>query len=461
MNTNRNARHLQSRIRKHVDKVDGFSFFNLLTSPQLYSTVEELSPEYRERKYPPTETLSMFLSQSMSADRSCQNIVNATAVQRSINGLPPISTFTGSYCKARQRLPVSLVSELVRSTSALIDQSLPKSWRWQGRPVRLIDGTTITMPDTEENQEVYPQQRGQKPGLGFPICRMVGIICLASGSVINAAIGPFKGKGADEQTLLRSLLDSFAHGDIVVGDAYYCSYFLLTELMDRGVDAVFEQFGARRKNIDFRKGQKLGNKDHLITYKKPAIKPGWMTEEAYREAPDTLTIRELEVGNKILVTTMLSAKEISKLSLKNLYKDRWHVELDFRNIKTTMGMETFSCKSPKMVEKEMWIYMLAYNLIRLVMAQSAALADILPRQISFKHSLQIWLAFRQQQGDIADEESLSALCALIAENTVGHRPGRIEPREVKRRSKPYKVLSQPRNEVRERIRKYGHPEKQK
>lgn len=459
MDTKRKAENLQRRIRKHTGQVDSFSFFNLLTSPQLFSMVEDLLPEYRERKFPPTETLSMFLSQAMSADRSCQNIVNTTAVQKSINGLSPHSTHTGSYCKARQRLPRTLVSELVRYTSKLIDQPLSQDWHWQGRPVRLIDGTTVTMPDTAQNQEAYPQQGGQKPGLGFPICRLVGIICLASGSMINAAIGPFKGKGADEQTLLRSLLDSFESGDIVVGDAYYSGYFLLAELMARGVDVVFEQFGARRKKADFRTGQKLGGKDHLIEYRKPAKKPDWMTEKHYREAPDTITIRELKVDNKLLVTTMLSPKEASKPSLKQLYKDRWHVELDLRNIKTTMGMETFSCQSPEMIEKEMWVYLLAYNLIRLVMAQSAVLADMLPRQISFKHSLQIWLAFRQQQGDISDDESLVLLCGLMAENTVGHRPGRIEPREVKRRPKPYKVLSEPRNKVREAIRKHGHPEK--
>ena len=459
MDTKRKAENLQRRIRKHTGQVDSFSFFNLLTSPQLFSKVEDLLPEYRERKFPPTETLSMFLSQAMSADRSCQNVVNTTAVQKSISGLSPHSTHTGSYCKARQRLPRTLLSELVRYTSTLIDQPLSQDWHWQGRPVRLIDGTTVTMPDTAQNQEAYPQQGGQKPGLGFPICRLVGIICLASGSVVNAAMGPFKGKGADEQTLLRSLLDSFDSGDIVVGDAYYSCYFLLAELMARGVDVVFEQFGARRQKTDFRTGQKLGSKDHLIVYRKPVKKPDWMTEQHYREAPDTLTIRELKVGNKLLVTTMLSPKEASKASLKQLYKDRWHVELDLRNIKTTMGMETFSCQSPEMIEKEMWVYLLAYNLIRLVMAQSAVLADILPRQISFKHSLQIWLAFRQQQGDINDDESLVLLCVLIAENTVGHRPGRIEPREVKRRPKPYKVLSEPRNKVREAIRKYGHPEK--
>jgi hypothetical protein len=460
MHPNHKLGNLQRRIKERAEQVDSTSFFDLLTSPQLFSAVEKLLPEHRERKYPPTEALSMFLSQALSADRSCQNIVNTIAVQRSMNGLPHNSTHTGSYCKARQRLPQPLVSALVRHTSTLIDSQLPLAWRWQGRRVRLIDGTTLTMPDTPENQRAYPQQRSQKPGLGFPICRMVGIICLASGSIVNAAMGPYKGKGADEQTLLRSMLDSFETGDIVVGDAYYSGYFLLAELMARGVDVAFEQFGGRRKKTDFRKGDRLGQTDHLITYKKPIKKPDWMTEQYYRAAPDELTVRELKVGHKILVTTLLSPKEASKQLLKDLYKDRWHIELDFRNIKTTMGMERLSCKSPDMVEKEMWIYLLAYNLIRLIMAQSAALADILPRQISFKHSLQIWLAYRQLRNTL-DNESGYALCLLIVENTVGHRPGRVEPREVKRRPKPYKLLTRPRNEAREAIRRYGHPRKQR
>lgn len=231
--------------------------------------------------------------------------------------------------------------------------------------------------------------------------------------------------------------------------------------MSCGVDAVFEQYGAHKKSTDFRKGQKLGTKDHLITYTKPKKKPDWMTEEYYRSAPNTLTVRELKVNKKIRVTTLLSPKDTPKSSLKELYKDRWHVELDLRNIKTTMGMETFSCKSPEMVEKEMWVYLLAYNLIRLVMAQSASLADLLPRQISFKHTLQICLSYRHQQGATEEEETLNILCVLIAENCVGNRPGRIEPGAVKRRPKPYPLLMQPGNPAREKVKKQGSPKKQK
>lgn len=461
MNSNLKLESLQRRIERHSKQANCYSFFNLLTSPELLSITEELLPEHRERKYPPTETLSMFLSQAMNADRSCQNIVNIMAVQRSIDGFSRQNTHTGSYCKARKRLPVEFISGLARETSKLIDQQLPDAWRWQGRSVKLIDGTTVTMLDTLDNQLQYPQADSQDVGIGFPICRLVGIICLSSGCIMNAAMGPYQGKGADETTLLRGMLDTFEKGDVVVGDAYYSGYFLLSEMISRGVDIVFDQFGARRKNTDFRKGKKLGSSDHLVTYSKPKNKPRWMSDEYYMSAPDFITIREFKIGKKVLITTILSPKEASKDALKLLYKSRWHVELDIRNIKTTMGMETFSCKSPSMVEKEMWVYCLAYNLIRLVMVQSAMLADILPRQISFKHTLQIWLAFWQKRNGTFLEENLGILCRLIIENTVGHRPGRIEPREVKRRPKPYSRLSEERDKARARVRRHGHPKKQK
>jgi len=186
-----------------------------------------------------------------------------------------------------------------------------------------------------------------------------------------------------------------------------------------------------------------------------------MTEEYYRSLPDTITIREVKIGGKIIVTTFLSDKDISKNDLKELYRNRWHVELDFRNIKTTLGMEVLSCKTPDMAAKEIWVYFLAHNLIRIIMAEAASLADLLPRQLSFKHSLQLWQAYRQCSLDTSDHDGMMALLHMIEENLVGNRPGRIEPRAVKRRPKPYPFLKQRREKVREMIRKFGHPEKQK
>lgn len=281
--------------------------------------------------------------------------------------------------------------------------STPATWRWSGRPVRLVDGTTVELPDTEANQRAYPRTA---KATGCPLSRLVGIICLASGGILNAAIGGFSGKGSGEQALLRTLLDTFSTGGIVLGDAYFGTYFLLADLAERGVDAVFEQYGTRKRSTDFRKGHKLGKQDHLIVYEKPNIRPSWLSQEQFDAAPATLTVRELKVGHKILVTTMLLPKAAPKQALKELYQQRWPVELDLRNIKTTLGMTTLSCKTPDMIEKEIWIYLLAHNLIRITMAEAAALSDILPRQLSFKHSLQLWRVWRSQSSSLGDQESL-------------------------------------------------------
>ena len=451
----------QRRVRSHAGNSDPYTFFNLLTSPELLDEVEALLPAHRERLFPPTETLSMFLAQAMNADSSCQKVVNDTAVQRWSGGLPRASTHTGGYCRARQRLTLDMVSTLTRHTGHLITAHASPHWCWQGRRVRLVDGTTLSMPDTLANQADYPQPLSQKPGLGFPLCRLVGILCLGSGAILNAATGVYRGKGGDEQALLRTMLETLESGDVLLGDAYFATYFLLCCLHERGVDAVFEQHGARQRSTNFRCGQRLGVRDHLIVLIKPKIKPDWMSWEDYRRAPDTLTVRELQAHGKTLVTTLLCPKLTSKAALRSLYKDRWHVELDLRNIKTTLGMETLSCKTPAMVNKEIWVYLLAYNLIRLMMAQAAVLADCLPRQLSFKHALQVWIAWSHYRIGAGDDANIDDLFDMIAQQKVGDRPGRIEPRAIKRRPKPFPLLMTPRPLARAHVRKHGHPEKVK
>jgi len=451
----------QKAVAKKLTNQDSTSFFNLLTAPELLDTIESLLPRHRERQFPPTETLAMFLAQALNPDRSCQRVVNDAAISRVISGLKPCSTFTGAYCKARQRLPLEMVSSLVTRTGELIDRQIPDAWRWRGRPVRIIDGTTVTLPDTPQNQATYPQQKGQKPGLGFPICRIVGITCLSSGAVLNAAMGPFKGKGGSEHTLLRSLLDTFTAGDILLGDALYGSYFLLAECQARHLDVVFEQNGARKRTTDFRTGKKIGSKDHIVRLTKPRQRPDWMGEEQYQAVPDEMMIREIGMGKKVLITTLLDPLETPARALKTLYSSRWHVELDIRNIKTTLGMDTLSCKTPEMAEKEMWVYLLAYNLIRLIMAQSALMANVLPRTLSFKHTLQLWLAWGRQPFPTYTPDQLDNLFRLVAEKRVGNRPGRIEPREVKRRPKPLRLMLVPRHEAQARVKKNGHPPKQR
>jgi hypothetical protein len=305
-------------------------------------------PEHRERLYPPTTTLSLFLAQAMNSDASCQNVVNAHAVERVFTGLSSCSTQTGGYCKARQRLPIEMVSTLLEQTERMVIDESPSDWQWRGRSVKLVDGTTILMPDTIENQQRYPQQGGQKTGLGFPIARLVGIICLSSGAIVNAAMGPYKGKGGNEHALFRQLLDSFEAGDVVLADRYYCSYFLIALLLEKGVDVVMQQHAVRK--TDFRKGKQLATRDHIAQWSKPKIQPKWMGDEQYESFPDELSLRELKVGKNIYVTTMLTHKKTPKQAIAELYKQRWHIELDLRSVKTTLGMEMLSCKTPEMNE---------------------------------------------------------------------------------------------------------------
>ena len=455
------AQQQRRHVRSQVHASDGYAFFNLLTGPELLDQVESVLPPHRERRFPPTETLSMFLAQALSADRSCQKAVDEAAIKRLAAGLAPGSTHTGAYCRARIRLPMEMVHTLARYVGQWVTSHAPGAWRWRGRPVRLVDGTTVVMPDTPANQAAYPQPRSQKPGLGFPLCRMVGLVCLGSGAVLQAAIGHYRGKGGDEQSLLRSILDTLERGDLLLGDALYATYFLLCTLRERGIDAVFEQHGSRQRTTDFRLGQRLGVRDHLIVLTKPVIKPDWMSQADYEQAPQSLLVRELRTAGKTLVTTLTCPKHTSKAALKSLYRSRWHIELDLRNIKTTLGMERLSCQTPAMAIKEIWVYLLAYNLIRLMMAQAALLAHRLPRQLSFKHTVQIWIAWTYHANRIDDDDKRYGLFVLIAQQHVGDRPGRIEPRALKRRPRPYPLLTKPRAIARAHLREHGHPKKLK
>ncbi len=461
LSINQNKGLIQQQFSKFSTKSDSDGFFNILTNEDLFDKLEELLPKHRERTFLPTETLSMFLSQVVSPDSSCQKAVNDCAFKRLITGYNSISLATGGYCKARGRIPLEMISTLTRYCAGLINNQVPNKWLFKGRHVKLIDGTTIAMPDTKANQESYPQSTGQKPGLGFPVSRVVGITSLSSGALLNASIGACKGKGTGEQSLLREMYGSFKKGDIVLGDANFGTFFFLVYLQENGIDAVFEQMGPRINSGDFTQGVKLGSKDHIIELKKPGTRPRWMTKEEFKLSPKSIKIRELKVGGKLLITTFLKPKEITKRQLKDFYKCRWHIELDLRNIKTTMGMAEFSCKSPEMVVKEMWVYFLAYNLIRMLMVQAAIHINVTPRDISFKHSLQFWLLWNQYQTSVDEVEITQKILMFISAKIVGQRKGRVEPRAVKRRHNNMPRLKQPRNLARQEIRQNGHPKKLK
>jgi hypothetical protein len=429
-------------------------FFNVLTGPELIEITEAHLPEHRERLYPPTVALAMFLRQSLATDGSCQRAVNAWAADRAAEGLSPQSVRTGGYCRARQRLPLSMVQALTRHSAQQLEQRAPHGWRWRGRSVKLLDGTGISMPDTAQNQAVFPQPVSQAAGAGFPLARLCALIDLVSGALLEAATGAHGGAGHSELALSRTLLGALKAGDVLLADALYANYWLIAELTAAGVDVVLQQHGSRR--TDFRRGQSLGVRDHVVQWPKPAQVPAWMSRAQYRAVPDELTLREVQVGGRVLVTTLRDARDVPKAQLGALYQRRWHVELDLRCIKTTLGMDVLRCQTPGMVEKELWVYLLAYNLIRLLMSQAAAEHGTVPRALSFKHTVQLWNEFSARSLCHAEAGSLALLFALIVQQRVGHRPDRIEPRARKRRPKSFQWLKVPRHVARRQIKRLGY-----
>jgi DDE family transposase len=445
---------------KSLTESDVLPFPEILDGEMVKSALASSGVTYNERIYTPFVTLCMFLSQVLDPDHSCRAAVARLIVWLAINGRKPCSPETNSYCDARQRLPLKVIVNLVHQTAEKAEAGAADEWLWKGRKVSLIDGTTVSMPDTPENQRAFPQANTQKPGLGFPVARLVAIISLAVGVVRDLAMGPYKGKETGETALFRSLLEGLEAGEIALADRCFASYFMIVALIERRVDGLFRMH--QRRKFDFRGGRHLGFEDHVVTWTKPP-RPEWMDEETYAQVPSELEIRELRfrvnrrgfrVQELVLVTTMLDGEEYTKEELANLYLERWNIELDLRSIKDVLQMDVLRCKSPEMVEKEVWMHLLAYNLIRGVMAKAAAAHDKQPRQLSFKGALQTMTAFEGALRSATPEKReylFQVMLKAISEHQVGDRPGRVEPRANKRRPKAQKFLMEPRKLARKRL----------
>ncbi|MBE8168563.1 MAG: IS4 family transposase [Shewanella sp.] len=323
----------------------------------------------RSRKYPACTTLSIFMKQVASENKSCRSALISHARDQIALGHEINETSTGPYCQARQRLPENAIKSLLRTSGKNLDNSTSSDYLWHNRRVVLTDGSKLSMPDTPENQIEYPQPKSQKKDLGFPQLRILVLIALGSGAVLDSDVAACKGKGTGEQALLRQMHSTLKVGDILLGDANFENYFSLTQLLQSGVDAVFEKNGAR--NVDFRTcHEKLGKKDGLFKLERPP-KPEWMSEEIYSQQPEELTVRMVKHKKRVIVTTLTDAKAYSVKALIELYISRWHVELDFRSIKTMMKMDILRCGSPDMVRKEIDVHLLVYNMIRALMVRAA------------------------------------------------------------------------------------------
>ena len=437
-----------------------FYFAPLLSEQTILAALGEASSLWQGWIYTPAVTVWMFVSQCLSADHSCRDTVARLAAWRAAQGKPRCSSQTGGYCIARDQLPEAACRKLVGQTGRELEAEAPPEWLWHGRHVRVVDGSTIRMPDTPENQAEYPQQTNQAPGCGFPIARVLVVFSLAVGAVLEMAISKYQGKQTGENSLFRELHETLASGDVVLADRYFSGWFDIALLRLRGVDSVVRKHQLRA--TDFRTGRRLGKDDHLVCWPKPQ-RPAWMSPKEYAALPDELTLREVRIEVKqrgfrtkslVVVTTLLDAQEYPAREIADLYRRRWQAELCLRSLKTVLQMDHLRCHTPHRVRNEFYLHLLGYNLIRKAMAMAALEAPTDPYAVSFKGALQTldrflpWLA--ASNGDITT--LCKTLAACLAEHVVGNRPDRYEPRLVKRRPKPYKLLQQPRANYKTRIR---------
>lgn len=433
---------------------------DLLTPAEVAAVLAQEDFQGRNRLFPPHLTIWTFLFQVLSPDGSCRDALSRLRPAMIANGQKPCSPNTGSDCKARKRLPEGAVETLARQRGQLLCDQTPEAWLWTGHPVKIVDGTTVSMADTEAHQAAYPQQGAQKPGLGCPIVRAVAFFDLACGAWTSLGIGPYQGKETGEMALFRDQQSALQRGDVMLADCYYSSYGNLAGLQSRGHDYVGRQHHGRK--TDCRRGRRLGREDHIVSWSKPT-KPTWMTPEAYAELPDQLSVREVRVRVRrrgvrtrvyVVVTTLLDAVRYSAQDLAGLYFERWHCALDLRSIKTMLGMAVLRCQTPEMVRKELWIYMVAYKLIRAVMMRAASRTGLCPRQLSCQGAVQAVNGFIAAlivaKGEVV-VALLDGLWLSVAAHRVGNRPNRIAPRAVKRRPKPHKLLRVPRPKARRRL----------
>jgi putative transposase len=439
----------------------GLPFSQVLSAAEVEQAFAEAGVDFgtsNRSVFTPALTLWAFLSQVVDPAKSCSAAVLRVAALLLALGRGPCAEDTAAYCRARAKLPAVVICRLALQVGRRLEEAAPADWLWQNLHVQLVDGTTYTMPDTEENQKAYPQPRSQKPGLGFPIIRMVLLLSLATAAMTGMAYGPYLGKETGETALLRQLLDDVSAGTVLLADRYYCSYWMVALALERKLDVVFRLH--HRRDYDFRKGWRLGPDDHIVFWHKPA-RPDWMDEATYAAMPVMLVIREVRYSvstpgfrpdELVVATTLLDFEEYSAEALADLYHRRWHVELDIRAIKQSLQMDQLRCRTPFMIEKEIWAHMLGYNLVRKVAAQAALERGVHPREVSFTTARDAVNAARSQWTLATPAERVQQgkeLLQTIGKARVGNRPDRCEPRAVKRRPKQYPHLNKPRAEARE------------
>ena len=442
------VQHLRQQSLCHLELLVG-----PLLPPGLLAQAEE-GPNSRERVFSVRRTFFGFLYQVLNPKCPCRQIVRQIQALFALQDQGHVDEGNSAYCQARKRLPLDTLSRLRVALAAAGQKS---AQLWHGLCPKLIDATTVSLPDTQKNQRAYPQSSTQKPGCGFPWLRLLGVFSLSTGVLLDYAKS---NKHRHELRLLWGLLDQFKAGDLAIADRGFSSYVLMALLLLRQVPCLFRLH--RRRAADFRKGKRLGKKDRLVTWLVPPEKPDWLPQSWWRKIAAQLTVRVIQFSlccpgyrtqSVTLVTTLLDPQKYSAHDIAQLYARRWKIELWFRDIKTSMGMEVLRCKSPRLVHKELEMFFIAYNVIRCLMVQAGTINDVALERMSFKGTVdalrQFSVALAQARSKKKQKQLIIELLEVIARDEVPERPNRIEPRAVKRRPKAFALLKKPRGEFKE------------
>jgi len=427
-------------------------FRDLLPAPLLSS--EDEGDNSRERVFSLRLTFECFVWQMLKRNTACREVVRHVQALRTLQALSPISEKDSAYVQARLRLPKERLEAALRATAATADRRAGQSGQFQGRPVKVVDGSSVQLADTDENQKVYPQPSTQKPGCGFPLLKFAVLFSLCSGAVLEIITGDLHGH---DLRLLRELWERLKAGDILLGDRAYGEFTTLAALPQQQVDVVARLH--QKRQVDFRKAQRLGKNDGLFVWAKGYQQSKILTPEEWGRLPAQITVRLIRFtatirgfrGRRItLVTTLLDSELYPAEELIALYARRWRLELCLRDLKTMMGMEHLRCKTPEMAQKELLAYLVAHNLIRCVMAEAAGHFDLDLERVSFKGSVdalrQYSDAMARARNDKMRQQLWADLLLNLAKDLVPKRPNRTEPRAVKRRPKPYPLLNKPRRQ---------------
>ena len=412
----------------------------------------------RQRLFPPMVIFWAFLAQVLERGSSCRDALRRIGAwwQFEDPAAATLSPKTGGYCQARARLADPKLEQIGDHLAEELQRRQPSTELWLERTVKLIDGTSASMPDTPSNQKAWPQPSNQKPGCGFPIVTLVGLFSLGSGALLHLLDAC---RHVSEVLLARQLWARLAPRDVVLADRNFCSYADLNAIAQVGADAVMRLHVRRR--ADFRQGRHLGPNERLLIWKKPRECPAGFTPQESAAMPPTLSVRMIRyrvqtpgfrTKNVVLITTLLDPIAYPTSALAALYFQRWTIELHFREIKTLLGLDVLRCLSPKMVRKEIAMHRIAYNLVRILMQEAGIVHHLPLARISFKGTLDSLHHYADAIHALSGRPRrqaamLEQLLQAMAEDPLPERPGRSEPRARKRRPKNYQLLTKPRHKM--------------